>query len=90
MGKRHYVKILPEHFIPVVHGLKRAELRRNDRDYKAGDEIQLDECNADYTGNHCLKIICHVADVGDYLEGYVLLSLIDWFPGYGDKDKETN
>lgn len=34
MSKTHELKILPEHFWPVVTGHKKAELRKNDRDFK--------------------------------------------------------
>nr|DAN88367.1 MAG TPA: activating signal cointegrator [Caudoviricetes sp.] len=34
MSKVHELKILPQHFWPVVDGLKRAELRNNDRNFK--------------------------------------------------------
>lgn len=71
----HELKILTEHFIPVLDGLKRAELRKNDRNFAAGDKLVLMEWDGDYTGDGCERIITHVADVGDYLPGYVLLSM---------------
>lgn len=71
----HELKILTEHFIPVLDGIKRAELRINDRNYSAGDKLVLMEWNGDYTGDGCVRIVTHVADVGDYLPGYVLLSM---------------
>lgn len=71
----HELKILTEHFIPVLDGLKRAELRKNDRNFAAGDKLVLMEWNGDYTGDGCERIITHVADVGAYFPGYVLLSM---------------
>ena len=71
----HELKILTEHFIPVLDGLKRAELRKNDRNFAVGDKLVLMEWNGDYTGDGCERIITHVADVGAYLSGYVLLSM---------------
>ncbi|KMV67781.1 RNA-binding protein [bacteria symbiont BFo1 of Frankliniella occidentalis] len=71
----HELKILTEHFIPVLDGLKRAELRKNDRNFAAGDKLVLMEWDGDYTGDGCERIITHVADVGAYLPGYVLLSM---------------
>lgn len=71
----HELKILTEHFIPVLDGLKRAELRKNDRNFAAGDKLVLMEWDGDYTGDRCERIITHVADVGAYLPGYVLLSM---------------
>lgn len=71
----HELKILPEHFIPVLDGLKLAELRKNDRNYQPGDTLILMEWNGDYTGDGCKREITHVADVGSYLPGFVLLSM---------------
>lgn len=73
--KTHELKILPEHFLPVLDGLKLAELRKADRDYQAGDKLILMEWNGEYTGDACTRLITHVADVGAYLPGYVLLSM---------------
>lgn len=72
----HELKILPEHFIPVIDGLKTAELRKNDRDFKAGDTLILMEYNGEYTGGGCERLVTHVADVGGYLPGFVLLSMV--------------
>lgn len=75
----HVLKTLPQHFTPVYNGLKRAELRLNDRNYQVGDTLRLEEWSPEhwYSGNMVRKRICHVADVGAYLEGYVLLSMTD-------------
>jgi len=72
---RHELKILPQHFTPVLDELKTAELRKNDRNFTAGDTLILMEWNGDYTGDACERVVTHVADVGDYLPGYVLLSM---------------
>ena len=37
----HNLKILPEHFTPVLDGLKLAELRKNDRNFQVGDILVL-------------------------------------------------
>lgn len=73
----HELKILSEHFFPVLAGIKRAELRKNDRGYAAGDTLILMEWNGDYTGDSCKRVITHVADVGAYLPSYVLLSIAE-------------
>ncbi|MFI4825274.1 DUF3850 domain-containing protein [Enterobacter cloacae] len=74
----HDLKIYPEYFSAVCTGVKRAELRKNDRDYRAGDTLHLMEtprgsCNA--TGEFINVTITHVADVGEWMPGYVLLSI---------------
>lgn len=74
---RHELKIIPEHFIPVLDGVKLAELRKNDRNYQVGDVLALYEWNGEYTGDACEREVIHVADVGSYLPGYVLLSMRD-------------
>lgn len=77
----HNLKILPEYFEPVWKGIKRAELRKNDRDYQQGDTLNLCEWDGNnFTGRFEIREISHVADVGAYLPGYVLLSLKDAEP----------
>lgn len=72
----HQLKILPEHFIPVLSGLKTAELRKNDRDFHTGDKLILLEWDGEYTGASATRYVTHVADVDSYLPGYVLLSMV--------------
>lgn len=72
----HELKILPEHFEPVLEGIKLAELRMNDRNFKVDDTLGLREYeNGEYTGRIVYRRVIHVADVGAYLPGYVLLSM---------------
>lgn len=76
--KTHDLKINPIHYAAVVDGMKTAELRLNDRNYQSGDDLMLREYNEDkqqYTGSKCTAYVQHVADVGDILPGYVLLSI---------------
>ncbi|MGL5284222.1 MAG: DUF3850 domain-containing protein [Plesiomonas shigelloides] len=75
----HDLKILPQHFNPVMTGHKLAELRRNDRDFRVGDILKLREWSPEhgYHGGMVVKRVIHVADVNDYIEGYVLLSMGD-------------
>jgi hypothetical protein len=37
----HYLKILPKYFTRVSNGEKTAEIRINDRDFQAGDDMTL-------------------------------------------------
>ena len=77
--KTHKLKTLPQHFLPVVAGIKKAELRENDRDFKVGDILLLQEWTPEhgYYGSETSKRIIHIADVGDYLPGWVLLSMVN-------------
>lgn len=69
MVKVHELKIVPEYFRAVKEGKKKFEIRKNDRNFKVGEYIDLREYSRDkgYTGNRlCLKIV------------YIIES--DWFP----------
>ena len=74
----HDLKIYPEFFSAVCTGVKRAELRKNDRDYIVGDTLHLMETprgSCHRTGEFINVTITHIADVGEWMPGYVLLSV---------------
>ena len=74
----HELKIFPEFFSAVCSGVKRAELRKNDRDYRVGDTLHLLETprgSCHRTGEFINVKITHIADVGEWMPGYVLLSV---------------
>ncbi|ELY4313661.1 DUF3850 domain-containing protein [Cronobacter sakazakii] len=74
----HNLKIWPEYYSAVCAGAKRAELRKNDRDYRIGDTIDLCEWDKDdesFTGEFISVTVTHVADVSEWMPGYVLLSI---------------
>lgn len=73
---QHELKIDPEFYGPVELGLKTAELRLNDRDFKSGDWLILREYDSGYTGRQVTRKVMHVADVSFIAEGYVLMSII--------------
>ena len=57
----HELKIWPVWFGVVVSGVKRAEVRRMDRDYRVGDTLWLRECSAgEYTGRDAHTTITHI------------------------------
>lgn len=57
----HELKITAEHMNEIRYIGKRCEVRKNDRDYEAGDILKLNEYNADlHTGLFILAEITHV------------------------------
>jgi len=47
------LKTVPSYFMQVAKGVKNFELRKNDRNFKVGDLVILDEWDGeDYTGLH--------------------------------------
>lgn len=83
----HELKLHTRYFYSVVDMSKPFEVRKNDRDYKKGDELLLKEFvpkgyfeeweEEAYTGQICHRVITYVLKGGEYgLEkGYVILGL---------------
>lgn len=73
----HYLKILPKYFMDIESGIKTFEIRCNDRGYKVGDILHLQEyCGGEYTGRVIEKEICYMIDSQEYCkEGFVVLGL---------------
>jgi hypothetical protein len=71
----HYLKIWPVFFSEVSCGLKKYEVRLNDRNFKVGDRLRLREWNPTagrYTGAEVTAAIVHmtpgdVPPLGDLL-----------------------
>jgi hypothetical protein len=84
--KHHYVKILPEYYIAIEQGIKTFEIRFNDRNYKVGDILHLQEfCGGKYTSRELTKEICYMIDNPDYCkEGFVVLGIKDIQGGRSD------
>ena len=59
---QHDVKTLPEYFQPVKDGIKKFELRCDDRHYSVGDTVHLEEWTPErgYTGRDIVKEITYV------------------------------
>ena len=83
IGKRlpmkHEIKILPQYFELVVAprgGVKRFELRKDDRGYQVGDSVTLREWDGkEYTGNEITVGIKYILrDCPEYglMEGYCI------------------
>ena len=71
----HELKILPEYFEAVVSGNKRFEIRKNDRNYKKGDILRLNEYqDGQYTGDVHVAEITYITDYTQQ-DGYVVLGI---------------
>lgn len=71
----HELKILPEYFEAVTSGRKQFEIRKNDRDYKIGDQLIFKEWNgSEYTGDSFKSEITYITDYAQK-DGYVVLGI---------------
>lgn len=76
---RHFLKIWSEHFGPIHDGVKKAELRKDDRSppFEPQDELILQEWDTDrgwFTGREVIFRVTHAARGGNIPKGYALLS----------------
>lgn len=73
------LKSWPMYFSEIISDIRSAEVRVNDRNYRAGDLLLLREWNPDtgvYTGRECMRRVVHVLrGVMGVMPGYVVLSL---------------
>lgn len=87
MSKTHRIKTLPEYFQAVLEGRKPFEIRKNDRDFKVGDLLILEEWSSEepslggYTGRVTSREVVYITDFGQ-IEGYVVMGIADeWMLG---------
>lgn len=76
--KQHDLKILPEYYEKVLSREKRFEIRKDDRNFKVSDILNLREYDGEnFTGRSSLYIVTYKLDGGAYgLEnGYCILSI---------------
>lgn len=69
MTTTHKLKTLKLYFKSVWTGVKKFEVRRNDRNFKVGDLLELqeyDDSNNSYTGREVRSIIIYVLQGGVY------------------------
>jgi hypothetical protein len=75
----HHLKVWPEFFRELVLGIKKVEIRRNDRNFKERDLLVLQEWNRKtqrYTGHKVVRKIDHVmSDLPGLDKDYVLLQI---------------
>lgn len=85
MARTHELKIWPRDFVLMVDDTMTFELRRNDRDFQAGDCVVLSEWDPNirnFTGRQVKKAILHVLREEEYMfpglqAGYAILGLGD-------------
>lgn len=76
----HKLKTWPQYFKEIKFGKKRFELRKNDRDFKTGDLLELWEYIPEediWTQEVCLATVDYILHGGKFglEEGYVILGL---------------
>ena len=75
----HELKTLPKFFNAVLSGEKTFEVRANDRPFKKGDLLAMNEYDADrksYTGRSSIVYIDYILNNEDYCKsGYVVMSI---------------
>ncbi|CAI1864009.1 MULTISPECIES: DUF3850 domain-containing protein [Serratia] len=73
----HELKITTAYFHFVCAGVKKAEFRLNDRQFKEGDLLKLCEWLPEaegYTGDYVFVRVTNITDVSQWAPGYVMLS----------------
>ena len=75
----HELKTLPIYFEEVIEGRKSFEVRKNDRNFKVGDMLALNEYDAEkkeYTGNSCLVYVDYILKDENYCKnGFVIMAI---------------
>ena len=65
----HELKILPQYFKDVISGEKTFEIRKNDRAFRKGDMLALNEHDGNaYSGKSCLVYIDYIMDNPEYVK----------------------
>lgn len=76
-GQIHILKTWCEYYKHILDGSKLFEIRKNDRGFKVGDVLVLQEYDKDkkqFTGEMVSKIITYITDY-EQKEGYVVMSI---------------
>jgi hypothetical protein len=77
--KTHQVKSWPEFFEPIALGVKTFDLRKDDRGYQVGENIQFEEFRH-LTGEHTGKVVTRriayiLRNFDGLMPGYVILGI---------------
>lgn len=77
----HNIKLDKKYYDLVCKNIKTFEIRYNDRNYKVGDYLKLEEYdtyNKLYTGRSSVRLITYILD--DFIglqPGYIVMSIAD-------------
>lgn len=71
----HRIKIQNEYFENLLTGLKKAEIRYNDRDYQVGDILDFTHITVPHYSRNAKHKITHIYSGLGLQEGYVALSV---------------
>lgn len=76
----HELKTLQPYFDDVINGKKTFDVRKNDRNFKVGDELILREYDREaksYSGKSVHMEITYILDDPEYCKnGYVILGIV--------------
>lgn len=77
----HRLKTLPDFYKAVRSGEKMFEIRKNDRDFKVGDLLVLEEWSQEtgYTGREEWRFVTYMTPYAQQ-DGYVVMSLKEGNP----------
>lgn len=79
MPRIHEIKCLPQYFEETAAGRKGFEIRKNDRGYKIGDLLAMNEYDGEkYTGRALLLKVDYMMDPNDVMicgQGYVVMGV---------------
>ncbi len=67
--KRHDLKVWPKQFSAIMGDCKKYEIRVNDRDFREGDELMLQEWDPEiksYTGRYLLTTVTYMTRGGEF------------------------
>lgn len=91
-NKIHKLKTWPEYFAQIVTGKKTFDTRKNDRDFKTGDILNLREWDnkiEQYTGREFNVKVTHIIPGGTFgmAKGHCFMS-IEPIPQYKESDND--
>lgn len=82
MTDTHDLKIQPQYFRDVCNGTKTFEVRKDDRGYKVGDKLVLNEWSETagcYTGAGIVMRVTYILSETAFVrEGYVIMGITPW------------